>query len=148
MAERSYDIQVDSSAPIEIVFEVIADAPGWARWVKGISRSEYEVEGDPAPGGVGAIRSMGASRGKRSRELVVAYEEPTHYAYEIVSGVVPVKRYRADVRLIPTDTGTHISWSGSWNSWLPGIQFVLTKMVGGFAAGAAREAERLQRERA
>lgn len=147
MGERSYDIEAESSAPIEIVFEVLADAPGWARWVKGISRSEYEVEGEPAPGGVGAVRSMGASRGKRSRERVVAHEAPTHYAYEIVSSPMPLKRYRADVRLTSTGDGTHISWRGSWRSWLPGMQFVLTKMVGGFAEGLAREAERVQRER-
>jgi hypothetical protein len=82
-----------------------------------------------------------------SRERVVAYDAPEHFAYEIVSGPLPIKRYRSDVRLTATTSGTHISWRGSWDSWVPAMQLVLTKMVGGFATGLAREAERVQLER-
>ena len=32
MGKHSYDIEAVSTAPIELVFEVIADAPGWSRW--------------------------------------------------------------------------------------------------------------------
>lgn len=143
MGAHSYDIEATSSAPIETVFEVIADAPGWSQWVPSISRAEWETEGDPAPWGVGAVRALGASRGPLSRERIVAFESPHHLAYVIVSGPMPVKDYRADVRLTSTDDGgTHISWTGSWSAWVPGASRFLTKMVRGFATGAAREAER------
>ena len=147
MANHSYDIQAVSSAPIAEVFEVIADAPGWSRWNRSIGRASWEVEGDPAPWGVGAVRALGANRGPLSRERIVEFDAPHHQAYVIVSGPMPVKDYRADVYLTETaDGGTNISWKGSWSTRVPGVSGFLTKMVRGFAVGAAREAERLQRE--
>ena len=148
MANHSYDIEAKSSAPIDLVFEVIADAPGWSRWNKSIGRASWDVEGDPAPWGVGAVRALGAKSGPLSRERIVEFEAPTHQAYVIVSGPMPVKDYRADVRLTSTDDGgTHISWKGSWSTKVPGVSGFLTKMVQGFATGAAKEAQRLQQER-
>ena len=149
MASHSYDIEATSTAPIEIVFEVIADAPGWSRWNKSIGRASWDVEGDPAPWGVGAVRALGAKSGPLSREQIVEFEAPIHQAYIIVSGPMPIKGYRADVYLASTpDGGTHISWKGSWTTRVPGVSAFLTKMVRGFASGAAKEAQRLQKERA
>ena len=145
MAPHSYDITAVSAAPIELVFEVIADAPGWSRWNKTISRAQWDVEGRPAPWGVGAVRALGASVGPLSRERIVEFDAPHHQAYVIVSGPMPIKEYRADVRLTSTaNGGTHISWKGSWTTRVPGVSAFLKKMVRGFATGAAREAERLQ----
>jgi len=145
MGKHSYDIEAVSTAPIELVFEVIADAPGWSRWNTSIGRASWEVEGDPAPWGTGAVRALGAKSGPLSKERIVEFNAPTHQAYEIVSGPMPVKGYRADVRLTSTpEGGTHISWKGSWTTRVPGVSGFLTKMVRGFATGAAREAERIQ----
>ena len=147
MGKHSYDIEAVSTAPIELVFEVIADAPGWSRWNKSISRASWEVEGEPAPWGIGAVRALGAKSGPLSKERIVEFNAPTHQAYVIVSGPMPVKGYRADVRLTSTpDGGTHISWKGSWTTRVPGVSGFLTKMVRGFATGAAREAERIQQK--
>ena len=147
MGKHSYDIEAVSTAPIELVFEVIADAPGWSRWNKSIGRASWEVEGDPTPWGIGAVRALGAKSGPLSKERIVEFDAPTHQAYEIVSGPMPVKGYRADVRLRSTpEGGTHISWKGSWTTRVPGVSGFLTKMVRGFATGAAREAERIQQE--
>jgi len=145
MGKHSYDIEAVSTAPIELVFEVIADAPGWSQWNTSIGRASWEVEGDPAPWGTGAVRALGAKSGPLSKERIVEFNAPTHQAYEIVSGPMPVKGYRADVRLTSTpEGGTHISWKGSWTTRVPGVSGFLTKMVRGFATGAAREAERIQ----
>jgi hypothetical protein len=147
MGKHSYDVEATSTAPIELVFEVIADAPGWSRWNKSISRASWEVEGEPAPWGIGAVRALGAKSGPLSKERIVEFNAPTHQAYVIVSGPMPVKGYRADVRLTSTtDGGTHISWKGSWTTRVPGVSGFLTKMVRGFAIGAAREAERIQQK--
>ena len=148
MAQHSYDIEATSTAPIELVFEVIADAPGWSRWNKSIGRAMWETEGDPAPWGAGAVRALGAKSGPLSKERIVEFKMPTHQAYVIVSGPMPVKNYRADVRLTSTpEGGTHISWKGSWSTKVPFVSGFLTKMVRGFATGAAKEAQRLQQER-
>ena len=147
MGNHSYDIEAVSTAPIELVFEVIADAPGWSRWSKSIGRASWEVEGEPAPWGIGAVRALGAKSGPLSKERIVEFSAPAHQAYEIVSGPMPVKGYRADVRLTSTpEGGTHISWKGSWTTRVPGVSGFLTKMVRGFATGAAREAERIQQK--
>lgn len=144
MGSHSYDITATSSAPVDVVFDVIADAPGWSRWNRSIGRAEWEVEGDPRPGGVGAVRALGAARGPVSRERIVAFEPPRHLAYVIDSGPMPVRDYRADVRLEPTpEGGTTIRWTGTWSTRVPGVSGFLTRMVRGFAIGAAREAERM-----
>jgi len=148
MGTHSYDITVVSTAPIETVFDVIADAPGWSRWNRAIQRATWEVEGDPAPGGVGAVRALGASKGPQSRERIVAFDPPRHLAYVIDSGPMPVRDYRADVRLsVTAEGGTLISWTGAWSTRVPGVSGFLTRTVRGFATGAAREAERLHAER-
>jgi len=148
MAEHSYDIEAVSQAPIDVVFEVIADAPGWSRWNRSIGRASWESEGDPAPWGVGAVRALGAKSGPLSREQIVEFNAPNHQAYVIVSGPMPVKNYRADVRLSSiADGGTLISWKGSWTTRTPFLSAFLTKMVRGFATGAAKEAERIFAER-
>ncbi|MEX1218039.1 MAG: SRPBCC family protein [Acidimicrobiales bacterium] len=147
MSKHGYDIEAVSSAPIELVFEVVADAPGWSRWNKSIGRASWEIEGDPAPWGVGAVRALGLRVGPLSRERIIELDFPTHQAYVIVSGPMPVKGYRADVRLKSTpEGGTHISWKGSWSTRVPGVSSFLTKMVRSFATGAAREAERIKQE--
>ena len=144
MSRHSYDIEQVSTAPPDVVFAVIADAPGWSRWNAMIRRAAWEVEGEPAPWGVGAVRALGASRGPLSRERIVAFDQPRHLAYVIVSGPIPVKDYRADVVLSETaDGGTHISWKGTWSTRIPGVSAYLTRTVRGFAVGAAREAERV-----
>ena len=148
MGTHSYDLTAESSAPIETVFAVIADAPGWSRWNRAIRRATWEVEGDPPPGGVGAVRALGAGRGPLSRERIVAFDPPSHLAYVIDSGPMPVRDYRADVHLEATgDGGTRISWTGSWSTRVPGVSGFLTRTVRGFAIGAAREAERVWTER-
>lgn len=143
MAHKTYDILETSTAPIETVFAVIADAPRWSEWNKSIARAFWEVEGTDVREGVGAIRSMGAAKGPLSREQIVSYEAPQHLAYTILSGPVPVTNYRADVHLrsLPNG-GTEISWKGEFDCRIPGVAAMLTKMVRGFAVGAAREAER------
>lgn len=144
MGSHSYDITETSAAPIDGVFAVLADAPGWSRWNRSIARATWETEGDPAPGGVGAVRALGAARGPVSRERIVAFEPPRHLAYVIDSGPMPVRDYRADIHLESTpDGGTTIHWVGSWSTRVPGVSGFLTRMVRGFAVGAAREAQRL-----
>ena len=144
MAQHSYDVAATSKAPPEVVFAVLADAPGWARWARGVRRATWEVEGDPAPGGIGAVRALGAGRRALSRERIVAFDPPHHLAYVIDSGPVPVRGYRADVRCTPEPGGgTRITWTGSWTTRVPVVSTLLTRMVQGFATGAAREAERI-----
>jgi uncharacterized protein YndB with AHSA1/START domain len=140
----SYEVTARSNAGAERVFALLADGAGWARWAGPmVVRSWWEREGDPAPGGIGAIRRLGLGRAS-SREEIVAYDPPHHLAYVWLTRVV--RDYRADVRLEPDGTGTRIVWRGWFRPGLPGSgpvmrRFFLTT-VGGFARRLAAEAER------
>jgi Polyketide cyclase / dehydrase and lipid transport len=143
MGEKGYDISVRSSASPAVVFAVLVDGPGWTRWTS-LGHATYEVGGTPAPHGVGAIRLFGAGFGPKSREQVVEYEPDHHFAYISLSGPLPMKDYRADVRLsIDANGGTVISWKGSFQSAMPGMGWFISRMVNGFANGLVVESERV-----
>ena len=144
MSEHRYHVDGYSSAPSEVVFAVLVDGPGWADWAPGVKVATYECEGEPAPHGVGAIRRLGAGRGPVSREQVVAYEPSTFFAYAALSGPLPWKGYRAEVRLSPgpAGVGTRIDWTGSFESRVPGLGGFIHRMVAGFATGLVTESER------
>jgi hypothetical protein len=142
VGEKSYDINARSSAAPDVVFATVADGPGWQRWTS-LGHASYEIEGSPAPHGVGAIRLFGAGFGPKSREQVVVHEPDAHFAYISLSGPLPMKGYRADVRLTPDAGGTLISWKGSFQSWLPGMGWFITRMVRGFANGLVSESQRI-----
>jgi uncharacterized protein YndB with AHSA1/START domain len=143
--KTSYEVTATSTAPPERVFDVLADGAGWSRWAGAmVVRSWWEREGEPAPGGVGAIRALGLPK-LGSREEIVAYERPSHLAYIVLSGL-PAKNYRADVHLTPDGEGTRITWGGSFVPKVPGtgalIRGFLIRTVGAFARRLAAEAER------
>lgn len=143
VSSASYEVSGHSAASPERVFEVLADGAGWSRWAGPmVVKSWWEREGTPAPGGVGAIRALGTKR-VGSREEIVGYDPPTHLAYTILSGL-PVRAYRADVRLTPDGTGTRIDWSGTFTPKWPGtagmLRMFLLVTIGGFVRRLAREA--------
>jgi uncharacterized protein YndB with AHSA1/START domain len=145
VAMASYDVTVTSAAPPEAVFEVIADATRWHEWAGfSVSTSTWEREGDPAPGGVGAIRRLGRPP-VYGREQILEFEPPFHLAYTIVSGI-PVRGYHADVDLRPDGSGTVIRWSAAFEPKVPGtgalLAEVLRRVILGYATRAAAEAER------
>ncbi len=141
----SYELTVHAAAPPEVVFGVLADAPRWNEWAGfSVATSEWEREGDPAPGGVGAIRKLGRAP-MYGREQITEYDAPVHMAYTILSGI-PVRGYHADVDLRADDTGTTISWTAAFEPKIPGtgalLAAVLKRTVLGYTRAAAAEAER------
>ncbi len=143
MTTSSYEITVRSAASPQAVFDLLADAPGWASWAGPlIARASWEREGDPAPGGVGAIRRFGRWP-QFSREQIVAYDPPHHMAYAVLSGM-PVRDYRADIDIAPEGAGTMIRWRATFTPKIPGtgalFANVLRAIVGGFARRAAKSA--------
>jgi uncharacterized protein YndB with AHSA1/START domain len=146
MALSTYEFTVESRATPEEVFGVLADATRWREWAgKMITVSEWEREGDPAPGGVGAVRKLGRPPAF-ALEQILEYDPPRHLAYTIVRGL-PVRGYHADIDLLPTTTGgTTIRWAGAFEPKIPGtgalFAATLHRIVHGYAAAAATEAER------
>lgn len=145
MAGRfSYSVTARSSASPEVVFATLSDVPGMTAWAPAVTRASYEREGEPAPGGVGAIRRIGRN-GFYGRERVLVADAPHHHAYEVLSGV-PVRNYRADVRMEPDGDGTRIAWSATFDPKIPGtgrlLERFFTRFIGRFATALAAEAAR------
>ena len=85
---------------------MLADATRWQDWAGSmITVSEWEREGDPAPGGVGAVRKLGRPPAF-AREQILEYDPPHHLAYTIVAGI-PVRGYHADIDLVPDARRRH-----------------------------------------
>ena len=140
----SYEVIAHAQAAPEVVFDIVADGAGWSRWAGPmVVRSWWEREGSPAPGGVGAIRALGL-KSVGSREEIVEYDPPRHLAYTVLRGL-PVRDYRADVRLEPEGNGTRIVWGGSFRPKVPGtgplVRLFLLATIGSFARRLARYAE-------
>ena len=147
MALSTYEFTVPCTAAPEVVFEVLADATRWREWAGfTVGTSEWEREGVPAPGGVGAVRKLGRWP-MFGREQITEYDPPRHLGYTILSGL-PVRGYHADIDLLPVAEGggTTIRWAGAFEPAVPGTGAALEVMVGrivhGYARAAAKEAER------
>ena len=133
---QSFEVEASSAAGPEAVFALLADGPSWRKWAGPlVRRSTWDRQGDPAPGGVGAVRKLGAPP-VFSREEIVAYDPPHHLAYTMLSGQ-PLREYRADVRLVPDGGGTRIEWGATFRPVVPGtgrlMRWYLAAIVGGFA---------------
>ncbi|HWS45850.1 MAG TPA: SRPBCC family protein [Acidimicrobiia bacterium] len=97
-----------SSAPPERVWAVLAAKDHWSDWSM-FDSVDVERPGDPAPHGRGAIHEYATGK-FRTREEVLAFEPPGHYAYALLSGIRGLKNYRADVTLTAAGDGTAIEW--------------------------------------
>ena len=146
MTLSTYEFTVQSVAAPDAIFAVLADATGWKDWAgTSVAVSEWDREGDPAPGGVGAVRKLGR-RPFFTREQITEYDPPHHLGYTILSGF-PVRGYHADIDLVPDGHGgTTIRWAGAFEPKVPGtgtaLETLLARIVLGYARGAAQEAER------
>jgi uncharacterized protein YndB with AHSA1/START domain len=140
---KAYVVEAHSSASPDTVFAVLADAPTWQTWAgPAVPQSRWE-EGSPS-GGVGAVRRLGFGP-LSSREEIVEHDPPHRLAYVLRSGE-GLHHYRASVDLqAQPDGGTHIVWSGTVDTSVPGLAgpLILTfrRLVGGFATRLARHAE-------
>jgi uncharacterized protein YndB with AHSA1/START domain len=139
----AYDVRTWSKAPPEQVFELVADATTWKQWAGPmIRRSWFGKEGTPPPGGVGAVRRLGA-KGFATSEEITEYDPPHYLAYTIL-GRAPMRGYRAIVSCDPQDGGTRITWAGAFEPAIPGtgrlLAWVLKHVVGSMAKRLARYA--------
>lgn len=126
-----------SRASVEQVWALLSDVTTWSQWAT-FTSSELERPGDGDPNGVNAIRRFHRGPKKITRERVVAFDAPNHYAYVLLEGV-PVDDYRADVTLTPAATGgTEIAWVSSYQA--PAVRGAIVKLVLGRFIGHTAKA--------
>ncbi len=135
--------EASSTASADAVFAILIDTERWPTWAP-FDEAVLAKPGVSDREGVGAERSFRKGR-THSYEQVVAYEAPTHFAYVLVRGM-PLRSYRADVRIAPTDTGCTITWHSEFQTSFPTIgtiyRMALQRFIADLAARLARTAER------
>ena len=152
MPDRKYSFEVTrtSSAPPAVLFRLETDGAGWSKWAgPTIVQSSWERQGDPAPGGLGAIRKVGMWP-VLMREETVEYEQDRKHVYTFV-GKGPAKDYRAAVVFTPNAAGgTDLKWSGSFSDGaIPGTGPVVLAIMRNTIQGVSKRlVEAAEREAA
>jgi hypothetical protein len=118
---------------------VLEDHEGYARWAD-VREAVLSHPGDPPPNGLGAVRVIRAS-GIAIREEVVAFEPPSRLGYVMTAGL-PVRDYRGDVLLEPSDGGTEIRWKVTFRPLIPGtgplLRWAVQRTISGLVAALTR----------
>lgn len=146
MSRYAFEATAESTADPTEVFAVLADGGTWCEWAGPmVVTSSWEREGEPAPGGVGAVRRLGWKR-LASREQVVVHEPPHRLDYVVLSGL-PCRDYRARVDLRPRPGGgTSVVWQAGFRPLVPGtgplVRLWLRAVVRGLASRLAARAGR------
>jgi hypothetical protein len=143
----SFEINRTSRAPAATLFRLVTDGANWSKWAKPIVlQSSWAHQGDPAPGGVGAVRKIGMWP-VLVQEETVAYEQDRRHAYKLIGPPSPARDYSSEVILTPNPAGgTDIRWTGSFVEGVPGTGPVMQAALGGavrfFAGRLVKAAER------
>jgi hypothetical protein len=131
-----------SQAKPAVVFSLLADSASWPRWSM-FTSSGIERAGDHDAEGIGAIRTFSTSLTK-TRELVTALIPDRKLSYHLLSGF-PFRNYHADVVLTPSDSGTRIDWTATFQCrygtgwfWRTFMNGVLSKLANQLAAAAEK----------
>jgi hypothetical protein len=114
MSKLHVRAEATTRATPQALWALVADATTYAQWGPW-NASGYE---DPNARGVGARRFMRYGR-RTTVERILVLEENRVLAYNVERGI-PVRNYRAEVVLTPSDAGTHVDWSAEWDSTLLG----------------------------
>jgi uncharacterized protein YndB with AHSA1/START domain len=135
---RTIEVHATSQAPVEAVWELVADVETWSRW-GAWDESELERPASGAdPRGVGAYRRFRTGR-TRNQEEVVGFDPPHALAYEVRKSDVPVRDYHADVTLSERpEGGTEITWRSTYRSRLPGVGGYVQRRLTAFIDDSAR----------
>jgi Polyketide cyclase / dehydrase and lipid transport len=128
----SFEINRTSRAPAAMLFRLETDGGNWADWGKPlIVQSSWEQQGDPAPGGIGAIRKVGLWP-LLMREKTVEYEQDRRHVYTMVGPPSPAKDYRAEATFTPNAAGgTDIRWRGSFTEGVRGTGAIMRAFLRG-----------------
>jgi hypothetical protein len=142
----SFEVNKTSRAPAATLFRLETDGANWSSWARPIvMQSSWARQGDPAPGGIGAIRKVGMWP-VFAQEETVEYEQDRRHVYTLV-GPGPAKDYVGEVVFTPNAAGgTDIRWRGSFVEAVRGTGPAVRAAMGGavkyFAGRLVKAAER------
>jgi catechol 2,3-dioxygenase-like lactoylglutathione lyase family enzyme/uncharacterized protein YndB with AHSA1/START domain len=124
-------------APVETVWEVIADHDGMTAWSP-LGSVRRITDGAPEPDGRGSERVLNTPIA-RVVEQVVDFDPPRTYRYRVIKGS-PFVCHQGQIRLNPCGEQTDLEWTIRFRPKLPGTGRLL-------AAGFSRVLDRMLRTR-
>jgi hypothetical protein len=144
MKRRTIDINVDTTASADAVFDLVEQGATWPEWT-----TIDSVEIERPPEGVGSIRVNRRGR-VVGRDEIVEIARPRRFVYRSLSGL-PVHDYVGEIDIAPTATGASIRWRASFFPKVPGmggmlergVRRFLTECAEGLASHAAEATQRL-----
>lgn len=143
----SFETRLTSTAPAATLFRLVTDGGNWSKWAKPIVvHSSWVRQGDPAPGGIGAVRKLGMWP-VLVQEETIEYEPDRRHVYKLIAPSNPIKDYVSEVLLTPNPAGgTDIRWAGSFIEGVRGTGPAMRAAMGGavkfFAGRLVKAAER------
>ncbi|HME66046.1 MAG TPA: SRPBCC family protein [Streptosporangiaceae bacterium] len=153
MAQLHVEAEATAKASPGTVWALVSDAtkyPSWGPWIDG----HYEKAGEKDAPGVGAVQVLRSAQRYMGRhitsvEKILEVDEDRHLAYTVIRGM-PVRNYRGEVTLTPSEDGTHIRWTADWENTMPGrmawrgLRTFFPEMMTGLVAAAERDSAQSQ----
>jgi uncharacterized protein YndB with AHSA1/START domain len=134
-------VRVHFGHPPAAVFAALADAPGWGRWFPGFSaKSHYQT---PAPYGVGSRREM-IVFGRPTIETILAWDEPSRFAFAIQQATMPGISALAENYSIEAEAdGSSLTWTMALDASAGAAGVIFGAIGGATFKAAARKLDRL-----
>ena len=124
----SFAVTREFDSPPEAVFDVFTNASRYPEYTP-IRSVEMERAGEGAADGVGAIRALHPAPLVTVRELVIAYEAPRLFEFEVLSGGGPARAYRGLLTFergaADGTGGTRVTYAVDLEPRVPGTGFAV-----------------------
>jgi hypothetical protein len=129
MARQHIEHRATTTADPATVYALLRDGAGWPTWSP-IESFELERPGAVEPEGLGAVRLFRSGR-VTGHDTIVELAPDRRFSYTHTSNL-PIRDYRADVDLQPTEEGTAIRWRSSFVAKVPGTGWLLRRALDRF----------------
>lgn len=114
-ARQTLEVEQIVRAPIQRVWDTIADNETWTRWFSPMS--ECQTTSDPGTG-VGATRSVVVGPLEADEEFV-AWDEPNIWAFTITKTNIPMaSKFLEQLELSTHNDGTRVTYTGAFDPHL------------------------------
>jgi uncharacterized protein YndB with AHSA1/START domain len=117
MSKLTVEAKGSAAVAPETVWALVANSASYAEWGAWDASGDRDLAGK-ASGDAGTTRWM-RYHNTTTVEQILEVEPGRRLVYTVVSGI-PVRNYRAEVTLTPTETGTDIRWTAEWDRTLLG----------------------------
>ncbi|TXH02656.1 MAG: SRPBCC family protein [Nevskiaceae bacterium] len=124
---QTIEVRRTIRAPIEQVFEQIADHEGYARF-PGVRKAVLTQAGKTERNGLGAVREISAGPAW-FREAITVFQRPTRMDYQITASRPPLEHRGGSIRLQATADGTAVTWTTTMRVRVPLIGGLLTRIT-------------------